>query len=188
MNKLLQLIYISRSNLPDIDRKDIIAPQIAQILSKSRHNNRAKGIVGALYYGNGYFYQCLEGNEQDLLELFERLKEDVRHTDLRIISSKTIARTSFGQWEMKYIPAEQDVNRMLQKFGKTEFDPYDFDRHMHKRMLQLLLDMPESELDDHPHITASMPKVLSAEQGRAWQFATLALFLLLCADLMRQLT
>lgn len=185
MNNLLQLIYISRSTLPDIDRQDIIAPQIAQVLSKSRHNNRAKGIVGALYYGNGYFYQCLEGGEHDLLELFERLKADTRHTDLRIVSSKSITCSSFDQWEMKYVPAEQDVHRMLRKFGMTEFDPYLFDRQMHKQMLQLLLNADDSDQDGVPPIVKIPSR--PAGQHRTWQFATIVLFCLLCADLMRQL-
>jgi hypothetical protein len=182
MGKLFQLVYSSRSNLPEMGRSDIVAPQVAQILSKSRRNNRAKDIVGALYYGNGFFYQCLEGEEKDLLALYEILKTDARHTDLFIVSFKPIERKSFGKWEMKYVPAEKDINQMLNTFGLTKFDPYRFDERMNKQMLQLLLRGSELALEESDQ-AASVQKCACTE----WKLATLALAVLLCADLIRQM-
>jgi len=185
MSKLVQLVYISRSNLPEMGRNDIIAPQVAQILSKSRRNNRAKRIVGALYYGNGFFYQCLEGEEQDLLALYETLKTDPRHTDLHIVSMNPIAQKSFGEWEMKYVPAEKDVNQMLSSFGMTKFDPYRFDERMNKQMLQLLLRGAELPQDGEASAPRAMPQ--SQCSCREWKLATLALALLLGIGIARQL-
>lgn len=178
MKKLVQLVYISRSQQTESGRGDVIAPQVAQILFKSRRNNRSKGIVGALYFGNGFFYQCLEGEEQDLLTLYETLKTDIRHSDLHIVSLKPIEQKSFGKWEMKYVPAEKDVSQMLSKFGMSQFDPYRFDEQMHKQMLRLLLNVPitgseEDELDEHP---ASLQQCACKE----WKLATLVLLALLC--------
>jgi hypothetical protein len=82
VSKLIQLVYISRSNLAALSNNHNIHPQVSQILGKSRRNNRAKKIVGALYFGNGYFFQCLEGEESDLLALYETMHADTRHTDL----------------------------------------------------------------------------------------------------------
>jgi hypothetical protein len=185
MSKLVQLVYISRSNLPEMGRSDIIAPQVAQILGKSRRNNRSKGIVGALYYGNGFFYQCLEGEEPDLLALYEILKTDPRHTDLHIVSINPIAQKSFGEWEMKYVPAEKDINQMLSTFGMTKFDPYRFDERMNKQMLQLLLKGSELNLDEG----GAVNQVTTAQKCscREWKLATLALAVLLCGGLLRQL-
>lgn len=185
MNKLVQLVYISRSQQRGAGRGDVIAPQVAQILVKSRRNNRAKGIVGALYFGNGFFYQCLEGEEQDLLALYETLKTDIRHSDLHIVSLKPIEQKSFGKWEMKYVPAEKDVSQMLSKFGMPQFDPYRFDERMHKEMLRLLLNVPilnseEEALDEYP---ASSQKCACKE----WKLATLVLAALLCIGFIHQL-
>lgn len=184
MSKLVQLVYISRSNLPEMGRNDIIAPQVAQILSKSRRNNRARRIVGALYYGNGFFYQCLEGEEKDLLALYETLKTDPRHTDLLIVSFKPIEQKSFGEWEMKYVPAEKDINRMLSAFGMSKFDPYRFDERMNKRMLQLLLREPEFAQDEIALDDQAVPAQKCA--CHEWKLATLVLAILLCAGLIRQ--
>lgn len=185
MSKLVQLVYISRSNLPEMGRNHIIAPQVAQILSKSRRNNRNKHIVGALYYGNGFFYQCLEGEEKDLLALYETLKADPRHTDLLIVSFRPIDRKSFGEWEMKYVPAEKDINRMLSGFGMSKFDPYRFDEQMNKQMLQLLLRGSELAQDEFASGDQAMPAQKCA--CREWKLVTLALAALLCAGLVRQL-
>ncbi len=184
MSKLVQLVYISRSNLPEMGRNDIIAPQVAQILSKSRRNNRARRIVGALYYGNGYFYQCLEGEEKDLLALYETLKADSRHTDLLIVSFTPIEQKSFGEWEMKYVPAEKDINRMLSAFGMSKFDPYRFDERMNKQMLQLLLR--GSELAQNEIALGDQAVPVQKCACREWKLATLVLAVLLCAGLIRQ--
>ncbi len=187
MSKLVQLVYISRSNLPEMGRNDIIAPQVAHILSKSRRNNRARGIVGALFYGNGFFYQCLEGEEKELLALYETLKADPRHTDLLILSLKPIEQASFGEWEMKYVPAEKDVNRMLSTFGMSKFDPYRFDERMNKQMLQLLLRGSELAQDDIALGDQVEPTQTQNCACSEWKLATLVLALLLCAGLIRQI-
>lgn len=185
MSKLVQLVYISRSKLPEMGRSDIIAPQVAQILSKSRRNNRARQIVGALYYGNGFFYQCLEGEEKVLLALYETLKTDQRHTDLLIVSFRPIDRKSFGEWEMKYVPAEKDINRMLSGFGMSKFDPYRFDDQMNKQMLQLLLRGSEVAQDEIALGDQAVP--VQKCVCREWKLATFVLALLLCVGIARQL-
>lgn len=185
MSKLVQLVYISHSQLPAMSRGDIIPPQVAQILSKSRSNNRTKQIVGALYYGNGYFYQCLEGDEKELLALYEVLKTDPRHSNLHIISMKRIIERSFGEWEMKFVPAEQEVQKLINSSGMKAFDPYRFDTNMNKQMLQLLLNGANIAQQATPEQTANTDQ----EKYRActnWRIVSAILALLLCADLLRQ--
>lgn len=55
MSELVQMVYISRANIPVSSSSGEIGPEVSKILRKSRINNRAKNIVGALYFGNGYF-------------------------------------------------------------------------------------------------------------------------------------
>jgi hypothetical protein len=180
MSKLVQLVYISRSNLPATDRTEFIQPEVSQILSKSRRNNRTKQIVGALYFGNNFFFQCIEGEEHKILELYEILKTDTRHNDLRIVSLKPISQRSFGVWEMKYVPAENDVQKLLSSFGMTVFDPYRFDESMNNKMLQLLLagsnlnDTSEASIQTAPNQINSC---------KLWKLTTFALLVLLALDL-----
>jgi hypothetical protein len=186
VSKLIQLVYISRSNLAALSNNHNIHPQVSQILGKSRRNNRAKKIVGALYFGNGYFFQCLEGEESDLLALYETIHADTRHTDLHIVSMKPITQRSFGNWEMKYVPAEQEIQKLVNSFGMTEFDPYRFDENMNKQMLQLLVNGANFAQQD-----VSPEQAPDTDQAKSctctnWKIVSAILAALLCADLLRQ--
>ena len=61
MTNLIQMIYISRSTFAQAEITNGIEPNVARILLKSRANNKKNGLVGVLYFGNGCFFQCLEG-------------------------------------------------------------------------------------------------------------------------------
>lgn len=174
MNKLVQMVYISRANMPITSKNDEIGPEISKILRKSRANNRANNIVGALYFGNGYFFQCLEGDESALMSLYEKLKKDDRHKDLKIISLKPVDSRSFGDWEMKYLPAEQDVQKLLRSFGMNNFDPYQFDEAKTEKMLNLLITGSNLELSE---------KSDDACKCTAWKLTALTLAVLLCGEL-----
>jgi len=175
MSKLVQMVYISRASKPEQAQGGEIGPEVSKILRKSRSNNRARNIVGALYFGNGYFFQCLEGEEGALMALYEVLKKDARHTDLRIISLKPISERSFGAWEMKYLPAEQEVSNLLHTFGMAAFDPYQFDEAKTAKMLALLARGPDLSLDNQEEEGAG--------QCTGWKLATLVLAMLLCGDI-----
>ena len=184
MTKLVQLVYISRATFSVAARNDGIAPEVSQILRKSRKNNRAKHIVGALYFGNHYFFQCLEGDETDLMALYETLKRDPQHDDLRILSQKTITERSFGTWEMKYLPAEKDVQKLLRSFGMSSFNPYQFDDAMITKMLHLLVQGPDLQLEESVSVPGMQP-TLTGDCGK-WKLGMLVLGVFLIMSLVWQ--
>ena len=59
MQKLVHIIYISRTNLPSVDTISEINPNIGRMLAKSRSTNRKNGLVDFLYFGDGNLFQCL---------------------------------------------------------------------------------------------------------------------------------
>ena len=59
MDRLVQIIYISKSSFTPTVNSAGIEPNVARILVKSRINNRKNGLVGVLYFGDGCFFQCL---------------------------------------------------------------------------------------------------------------------------------
>ncbi len=179
MGKEVQMVYISRVSIPVSAQGSEIGPEVSKILRKSRSNNRARNIVGALYFGNGYFFQCLEGEESALMALYETLKKDTRHTELRIISMKPISKRSFGAWEMKYVPAEQEVKQLLRTFGMSAFDPYRFDEAMTMKMLNLLVNGSNLDLVEPGDDMVES----NFNNCSAWKFSSVALAILLCADI-----
>ncbi|MDP2152325.1 MAG: BLUF domain-containing protein [Methylotenera sp.] len=126
MNKLLQIIYISRSTFKSTDSLNRIEPNVARILAKSRINNRKNGLVGVLYFGDGVFFQCLEGDEATINQLMSKLEADSRHKDLKVVSRKYIDQLSFSDWAMKFAPIDAKIARFLKANGFERFNPYLF--------------------------------------------------------------
>ena len=67
------------------------ALSIAQILGVSVANNRRDHITGCMMFHRGHILQVVEGERADLDRLMRRLREDPRHTALRILSDAPIA-------------------------------------------------------------------------------------------------
>lgn len=133
-----QIIYISRSTFVPSTATNGIEPNVARILAKSRVNNRKNGLVGVLYFGDGCFFQCLEGEESAVDKLYQTLLQDDRHTDIKLLSKKSVEELSFSEWSMKYVPLEDQMNRLLVSNGYKSFNPYQFSTHMIEKILELL--------------------------------------------------
>lgn len=124
MSQLIRLVYASQSNSPA--RAGSTDPVVGNILAQSRRNNDRDNIGGILYYGNGFFFQCLEGDRSKVEQAYERIRSDVRHRAPRILRLQTVNRRLFGDWSMKYVPSDDDVRAFLELKGIDEFRPYDF--------------------------------------------------------------
>lgn len=136
----VQIIYISRSTSAPVQHGKGVDPGVARILAKSRSNNRKNDLVGVLYFGDGCFFQCLEGEEAAVDRLYAKILQDPRHKDLKIISRKAIEERSFGDWSMKYVPVELAMTALLQSRAMSAFDPYRFDQAMTQQVISLLLN------------------------------------------------
>ena len=138
MTNLIQMIYISRSTFAPAEITNGIEPNVARILLKSRANNKKNGLVGVLYFGNGCFFQCLEGAAEAVDNLYETLLKDTRHKDLKVLSRKPIDVLSFSNWSMKHVPLEDEMTKLLKSQGFKTFDPYNFNAEMTKNAMELL--------------------------------------------------
>lgn len=149
MDTLIQIIYVSRSTFTSSKPLHGIEPNVGRILAKSRANNRRNALVGVLYFGDDCFFQCLEGKEEAVDALYEKLHADPRHKDLKLISRKNIAALSFSDWAMKYVPLEKQMTELLHRHGHPTFDPYRFSPEMIGEVIALLhagADAPDRDL------------------------------------------
>lgn len=138
MSHLIQVVYISRSTFETTNSQTEIDPNVARILIKSRSNNRKNNLVGVLYFGDGCFFQCLEGEESAVDLLMAKLEKDSRHKDIKIVSRKKIDSVSFGDWSMKYVPLESEIKLLLVANKLNKFDPYLFSQEMNQGVLDIL--------------------------------------------------
>lgn len=138
MSELIRIIYISKATFDVANPSNIINAQVQQILEKSRLNNSKNNLNGILYFGDGFFFQCLEGPKKSVENLYDKLKVDPRHKDLKIVSYERINSINYSNWKMKYAHIEKEMQKLMIVFGFNHFDPYLFDEHMIDKVLKLL--------------------------------------------------
>jgi len=93
---MLSLIYVSTSV------KLLNDEELLNILKVSRENNVSKDITGLLLYKGGNFMQVLEGPDEIVNSLYEKIRTDPRHKDVSIISREQISARQFSNWEMAF--------------------------------------------------------------------------------------
>ena len=73
---------------------------LADILAKSRVNNRRDALTGLLVIGGRRFLQVLEGPRESLDRAYCRIEADKRHFALVQLERRPIAERSFPYWSM----------------------------------------------------------------------------------------
>ncbi|WP_119719227.1 BLUF domain-containing protein [Cognatilysobacter tabacisoli] len=165
MSDLVQIVYISRSTFKPLPPELGIEPSVTRILAQSRLNNARRGLVGALYFGDGCFFQCLEGAANQVDALYSRLLDDPRHTDLQVLSRKPIEQRSFATWSMKYVPLDADIKALLASRGLDRFDPYRFGRAEVERVMELLKTGTAADEGPAPVAPADYPALPAAREA-----------------------
>lgn len=101
---MLQLVYISTV---------VGDPDTAAILRVSRRNNERAGITGLLYCDGRRFLQALEGEPPAVEAAFERIRRDVRHRAVVVLSRREVAAREFGPWAMAERGPDGTRDRLL---------------------------------------------------------------------------
>ena len=93
---MLYLIYVSTSV------KLLNDEELLDILKISRENNSSKDVTGLLLYKGGNFMQVVEGPDEAVEALYEKIKVDPRHKDVNVLSREQISARQFPAWEMAF--------------------------------------------------------------------------------------
>ena len=110
---MIRLIYISYAV------RDFEQDELLELLEQSRTNNQANDITGMLLYGGDNFFQVLEG-EQDVVEtLYEKIKKDPRHEDCFVYDKAIINERSFLNWSMAF--RNLNIENLEKMDGYNEF-------------------------------------------------------------------
>ena len=93
---LIQLIYVSSAT------QDFTEAELKELLELSRQKNGRLGISGLLLYKDGNFIQVLEGPEESVLDLYQRIQKDPRHSNLLTLVHQAIDQRQFADWSMGF--------------------------------------------------------------------------------------
>lgn len=179
--ELVRFVYVSRATFKpfNMGAESGLDGHVVKILNQSRKNNQKRNLVGALYYGGGCFFQCLEGAKTDIDALYATLLQDPRHKDLKILSSKPIEKIGFSSWEMKYATIDQEVRTFLRKYNLAKFDPYQFTPEMTEELVSTL-QKAEDEISTAAleKLSTNLPQLPTNNADNA-QFSKVLLFVAL---------
>jgi hypothetical protein len=92
---LKTVTYTSRARL------DLGEDDLRRIHEEARHLNALDGITGLLAFDGARFLQIIEGTEEAIDDLIERLRGDTRHTAFEIRDERMVATRSFPEWSME---------------------------------------------------------------------------------------
>jgi len=81
---------------------------LEEIAESAQQRNRREAITGLMVYDFPCFYQWLEGPEDSIERIMHSIRRDPRHTDLEILSAKTIESRVFAGWDMKLATRDAD--------------------------------------------------------------------------------
>ena len=93
---MYQLTYRSKAR-PDITDKEIL-----DILKVAKKKNGKKNISGCLVFHRGVFIQILEGTQEGIEAIYERIKMDIRHSDIELLWEGSTEERVFPDWHMAY--------------------------------------------------------------------------------------
>lgn len=93
---MYRLVYVSTA------KAGISPAEIGEILDASQSNNHERLITGFLAHNGRHFMQAIEGVRDEVLDIYERILSDRRHTGVVQIVGEEIADRAFPDWAMNY--------------------------------------------------------------------------------------
>ena len=97
-------------------KPELSQEEIDMILSQAVESNNALSICGFLLYSEGHFFQVIEGEKEQIIKLFSKVKKDPRHRDVISFVEKSISKPSYDHYTTDRIKDEKNFRQSeLQK-------------------------------------------------------------------------
>lgn len=133
---LVRLTYISRA------MEGLSSEDLEKILEQARINNMSRGITGILIFNRHFFLQAIEGARPVINDLLNALAQDMRHSNLQLVSCIEIKQRKWSEWSMNYVsPNHFNRSLMLKYSTRDSFNPYLMDA---AQIQMLIEDVSES--------------------------------------------
>jgi Sensors of blue-light using FAD len=91
--------------------------ELVDLLVDSRARNADHGVTGLLLYRSGRVLQMLEGDQDVVRTLYDRIRRDVRHQHVTNVWTSSAAERRFPSWTMGFEDLEQH-DRGVSAYGR----------------------------------------------------------------------
>jgi hypothetical protein len=101
------LSYVSTQTHP-MTNEDLL-----ELLNGCREKNARVGVTGLLLHRDDSFFQILEGGEEEVRTLFEKISADKRHDRIEVVTQGPTTSRDFSDWQMAFIELDgQDFSAL----------------------------------------------------------------------------
>ncbi|WP_266125863.1 BLUF domain-containing protein [Acinetobacter bereziniae] len=119
--EFVRVLYASKATRAHPELKS----DLIEILNTAVDFNSRNEITGVLYYGHGYFVQCLEGRKSKVNDLFYNyILKDHRHHNCKILYQEKCDIGLFKHWNMKFAPVNKRLVDFFQHHYLDDFNPF----------------------------------------------------------------
>ena len=123
---MFYLIYVSHA------ADGLKSSDLHDILKKAHEVNANLGITGLLLYKNKRFMQLIEGQEDTVRGLYQKILQDPRHRDLIVLQEDTEPERQFPGWSMAFRNLNALPSADKLESGEIEFADGALERHSNK--------------------------------------------------------
>ncbi|WP_336659450.1 BLUF domain-containing protein [Leucobacter sp. USHLN153] len=95
---------------------------LEELLRFARAENQAADITGILLYKSNRFIQFLEGPPAAIDALMSRIRQDPRHTNVRVVVEELALSRQFTDWSMGYQVSKGDTAPLPEGFRDSFAD------------------------------------------------------------------
>lgn len=123
---LITLVYVSYAS------HKMSGDELRVLLDECRENNSKIDVTGMLLYRDGFFIQALEGEEDTVMPLYNKIAKDERHNHVLLVHKGKISERTFEDWSMGLRNLDDvDFSKVpgYTNFLDKEFTPQYFEEH-----------------------------------------------------------
>lgn len=99
LHELLYCSVLAQNQMPTV---------VGQIVAQARRHNTERGITGLLVFDGIHFCQHIEGPREAVLALLERLRQDPRHTGLRVVYEGSRTERRYRRFDLGFAQSDAD--------------------------------------------------------------------------------
>lgn len=133
---LYHLAYVSTL------RESMSSADVVDLLRIARACNEVRDVTGLLLMRGDSFFQVLEGREENVRAIFERVVADSRHHRIEVLFEEPFEEREFGDWRMGFVDLDGvDVSELegVSDFLSRDVDPREmFTRLTRSKRLMLM--------------------------------------------------
>ena len=103
---LISVSYISKAT----QEMGVLA--LMRLTDQAAQLNQKLGLSGVLFYENQHFGQILEGPRAEVTKIWEKIQQDPRHHQVRLLKMEEIQERSFPAWSIRFFLAKEIIAKM----------------------------------------------------------------------------